>query len=97
VARIPPAPPCLHILKDATRKSPGIPGLFRVQEAQKGPSGCDVFFGDAIPYWRNLNRRGIAKDVLYAFVHKKMIYESAQYHNVVFVGFDKDGTPRQQR
>ena len=41
-----------------------------------------------------LNRRGIDKDVLYAFVHKKMIYESAQYHNVVFVGFDKDGVPR---
>jgi len=41
-----------------------------------------------------LNRRGIDKDVLYAFVHKKMIYESAQYHNVVFVGFDRDGTPR---
>lgn len=37
-----------------------------------------------------LNRRSIDKDVLYAFVHKKMIYESAQYHNVVFVGFDKD-------
>ena len=41
-----------------------------------------------------LNRRGIDKDVLYAFVQKKMIYESAQYHNVVFVGFDKDGNPR---
>ncbi len=41
-----------------------------------------------------LSRRGINKDVLYAFVHKKMIYESAQYHNVVFVGFDKDGIPR---
>lgn len=41
-----------------------------------------------------LNRRGIDKDVLYAFVRKKMIYESAQYHNVVFVGFDKDGIPR---
>ena len=41
-----------------------------------------------------LSRRGIDKDVLYAFVNKKMIYESAQYHNVVFVGFDKDGIPR---
>ncbi len=41
-----------------------------------------------------LGKRGIDKDVLYAFVHKKMIYESAQYHNVVFVGFDKDGNPR---
>ena len=41
-----------------------------------------------------LSRRGIDKDVLYAFVHKQMIYESAQYHNAVFVGFDKDGVPR---
>lgn len=41
-----------------------------------------------------LNQRGIDKEVLYTFVHKKMIYESAQYHNVVFVGFDKDGIPR---
>ena len=41
-----------------------------------------------------LSKRGIDKDVLYAFVHKKMIYESAPYHNVVFVGFDKYGFPR---
>ena len=41
-----------------------------------------------------LSRRGIDKDVLYPFVQKKMIFESAQYHNVVFVGFDKDGIPR---
>lgn len=41
-----------------------------------------------------LSRRGINKEVLYAFVHKKMIYESAPYHNVVFVGFDSDGIPR---
>ena len=41
-----------------------------------------------------LSKRGIDKDVLYAFVHKKMIYESAPYHNVVFVGFDKYGIPR---
>ena len=41
-----------------------------------------------------LSRRSIDKDVLYAFVHKKMVYESAQYHNVVFVWFDKDGNPR---
>ncbi len=41
-----------------------------------------------------LSRRGIDRDVLYAFVHKGMIYESAQYHNAVFVGCDKDGIPR---
>lgn len=38
--------------------------------------------------------RIIDKEVLYTFVHHKMIYESAKYHNAVFVGFDKDGNPR---
>nr|WP_243415514.1 DUF3991 and toprim domain-containing protein [Merdimmobilis hominis] len=38
-----------------------------------------------------LNRRGIDRYVLYAFAHKGLIYESADYHNVVFVGKDKDG------
>ena len=28
---------------------------------------------------------------LYAFAHKGLIYESADYHNAVFVGKDKDG------
>ena len=41
-----------------------------------------------------INRRGIDRDVLYAFAHKGMIYESADYHNAVFVGFDQDGIPR---
>lgn len=41
-----------------------------------------------------LNRRGIDRDVLYAFTHKGMIYESTDYHNAVFVGFDQDGIPR---
>lgn len=41
-----------------------------------------------------LNRRGIDRDVLYAFAHKGMIYESAEYHNAVFVGYDQDGVPR---
>lgn len=38
--------------------------------------------------------RGIDKDVLYEFVKKKMIYESADYHNAVFVGYDTSGKPR---
>ena len=41
-----------------------------------------------------LNRRGIDQEVLYAFVHKGMIYESADYHNAVFVGFDPNGKPK---
>lgn len=41
-----------------------------------------------------LNHRGISRDVLYAFAHKQMIYESLPHHNAVFVGFDTDGIPR---
>ena len=38
--------------------------------------------------------RGIYKDVLFEFMRKKMIYESAYYHNEVFVGYDSSGKPR---
>ena len=38
--------------------------------------------------------RGIDKDVLFEFVKNKMIYESADYHNAVFVGYDSNGKPR---
>lgn len=38
--------------------------------------------------------RGIDKDVLFEFVKNKMIYESADYHNAVFVGYDSSGKPR---
>jgi len=41
-----------------------------------------------------LTRRGIDKDVLNAFARKGMVYESADYHNAVFVGFDKNGTAK---
>ncbi len=38
--------------------------------------------------------RGIDKDVLFEFVGQKMIYESADFHNAVFVGYDSSGKPR---
>lgn len=38
--------------------------------------------------------REIDKDVLFEFVRKKMIYESADFHNAVFVGYDSNGKPR---
>lgn len=41
-----------------------------------------------------INRRGISRDLVYAFVNRGMIYESADYHNAVFVGYDKDGAAR---
>lgn len=53
------------------------------------------------PY-RNMNRvknylhniRSIDEDVIQVFADENMIYESADYHNAVFVGFDKNGVPR---
>ena len=41
-----------------------------------------------------LTRRGIDRAALYDFVHKGMIYESADYHNAVFVGYDEHGIAR---
>ena len=41
-----------------------------------------------------LRQRGIDKDVLDAFSYRGLIYESAKYHNVVFVGKDKEKKPR---
>lgn len=38
--------------------------------------------------------RGIDEDIIETFANENMIYESADYHNVVFVGFDKNGIPR---
>ncbi len=38
--------------------------------------------------------RGIDRDVLLSFIQKGLIYESRQYHNVVFAGYDKNGIPR---
>jgi len=41
-----------------------------------------------------LSKRGLERDVIDVFINKQMIYESAQYHNAVFVGFDSGGIPR---
>ena len=38
--------------------------------------------------------RSIDKDILFDFVRNKMIYESADYNNAVFVGYDSSGKPR---
>lgn len=40
------------------------------------------------------NIRGIDEDVIRVFADKNMIYESADYHNSVFVGFDKNSNPQ---
>lgn len=38
--------------------------------------------------------RGIDEDIIETFADENLIYESADYHNAVFVGFDKNGVPR---
>lgn len=41
-----------------------------------------------------LQQRSIDREVLNAFVREQMIYESAEHHNAVFVGYDQDGVAR---
>ncbi len=40
-----------------------------------------------------LIKRGISRDVIADFVRSGLLYESADYHNAVFVGKDADGKP----
>lgn len=39
-------------------------------------------------------KRGISKEVIDYFVNQGLIYESRDYHNIVFLGNDKNGTTR---
>jgi hypothetical protein len=41
-----------------------------------------------------LKQRCINRAVLDHFAHQKLVYESAEYHNCVFVGTDESGTPK---
>ena len=41
-----------------------------------------------------LKHRHLDRDVLTTFVRQGLVYEDQKYHNAVFVGMDKDGTPR---
>lgn len=43
---------------------------------------------------RYLSSRGIHKEIIACCIHAGVIFESAKYHNVVFVGRDKDKQPR---
>ena len=43
---------------------------------------------------RYLRRRGIHPEVIGYCIENKMLYESKDYHNAVFVGYDEGGKPR---
>lgn len=57
-------------------------------------------FGPQISMMTFFNRqisprpRGISKEVLDGFTYRGLVYESSGYHNAVFVGMGKSGTPR---
>ena len=40
-----------------------------------------------------ITTRGIDREVIRTFAHNKLLYESTEHHNVVFVGCDPYGTP----
>lgn len=42
-----------------------------------------------------IKTRGLDKDIVIDLVNKKKIYESSPHHNVVFVGYDEEGVPKQ--
>ena len=42
-----------------------------------------------------MKSRFISQEIISHFAHQHTLYEDAQYHNVVFVGLDENGTPRQ--
>jgi len=73
----------------------------RVMNPVIPPKATEVEF-HLPPKNRNMNRvraylettRGIGPDIIDAFAKNHLIYESADYHNVVFVGFDKYGVAR---
>lgn len=65
-----------------------------VQEEEKAPFSLPTANGNMRRvYAYLLNSRGIDKEVLDTFVRHGLIYESAKYHNAVFVGKDKNGNP----
>ena len=44
--------------------------------------------------YRYLIGRGIAPEVIYYCISHKLLFESKEYHNAVFVGYDRDGVAR---
>ena len=60
--------------------------------AESGNDYAEYQLGKIYLYGKEVER-DYEKAIAYTFAHKQMIYESAQYHNAVFVGFDQDGVP----
>ena len=67
----------------------------RKKEEQKKPFVLPEFAGSNAYLYRYLeHERGIARPVIDFFVGKGILYEAKNYHNIVFVGTDRDGVPK---
>ena len=65
------------------------------KEKERKPFQLPVASHDNSYLYSYLNQeRGISKAVIDYFVSQKLIYESGHYHNIVFLGNDKDGNTR---
>lgn len=87
-------PQAVEFLLEQSSEKPMLPAAPPVQSAEKAfqlPAPNDNLRRVAAYLG---NRRGIDRDIFYAFVRRGMIYESAQHHNAVFVGLDSGGVPR---
>ena len=75
-------------------------GIVHCKEVKQRPNLPKEF--ELPERYQNMNRifayliheRGLDRDILRAFAHAGLLYESDHYHNVVFVGTDKTGKPR---
>lgn len=65
------------------------------KEEQKKPFVLPEFAGSNAYLYRYLeHERMIARPVIDFFVGKGILYEAKNYHNIVFVGTDRDGVPK---
>lgn len=65
------------------------------KEEQKKPFMLPEPSGSNAYLYRYLEReRGIARPVIDFFVRKGILYEAKDYHNIVFVGADRNGVPK---
>ncbi len=67
----------------------------REREETKKPFVLPKFAGSNAYLYRYLEHEcGIARPVIDFFVRKGILYEAKNYHNIVFVGTDRDGVPK---
>lgn len=77
-----------------SRDSPAKPRLKNVTAPKQIPFSLPPANADHRRVFAYLQKRGIAPQVIRAFLNSGLLYEEAQHHNCVFVGRDTNGEPR---